>query len=565
MPELVQTLFISVFGELHEVALTVLLICLVGAVGMALGELKIKGVGLGVGGVLFAGIAFGHFGAEIPAYLFNFIRDFGLILFVYTIGIQVGPGFFESLKKSGLKLNLLASSIVLLGAAIALALGFALGLPLSATLGLFSGAVTNTPSLAAAQQVLGELGLSAPDVAVTGTAYAMAYPFGIVGILVAMLLVRFALRIVPENEASTFEETRKREAGNIDMIDLLIQNPGLNGIKLRDLAVLQWAGVVASRLRRGDEVTVPTGETTLHVGDIIHLVGPQDKLNGLVHTIGEVTSSAHTLKNTDIQLEKMAVTNTAILGKSIFQAGFSSGQNVVITRVNRAGIDLSPMSGLKLQFGDIVSIVGRAADIESAAPSIGNARHKLQQMDILPMFVGIALGVLLGSIAFHLPGMPAPIKLGLAGGPLLVSILLARLGHIGRHVWFMPPSAMFGLRELGIVMFLAVVGMKAGHSFVDTLIHGNGLLWFFCGAAVTLLPLLAVGLAGRLIFKLNYLTLCGVLAGSMTDPPALAFANAMSRTDAPALAYATVYPLTMCLRILIVQIMALILWSGLAG
>lgn len=562
MPQIFIDLFHGLFGELNDVALAALLISVVGACGVALGEIKIKGIGLGVGGVLFAGIAFGHFGAELSPELLQFIRDFGLILFVYTIGIQVGPGFFESLKKAGLTLNLLAASIVGMGALVVMALAKLLALPVPAMLGLFSGAVTNTPSLAAGQQILGELGVPAAEIATTGTAYAIAYPFGIAGILIAILLVRFVLRILPEDEAAAFEKMRQQDAGSIDMIDLLIQNPGLNGLKISELTVLQWAGVVPSRLRRGNEVMVPTADTIIHTGDILHIVGPQEKLKGLVHTIGEIASPVRTEQDKEIHVEKLAVTNTAILGKSIAQSGYSAGQKVAITRVTRAGVDLSPMSGLRLQFGDIVTIVGRAEDIDEAAPSIGNSRHKLQHMEVLPLFVGIALGVLLGSIAFTLPGMPVPVKLGLAGGPLIMAIFLARIGHIGPYVWFMPPSVMYGLREVGIVMFLAAVGLKAGHNFVDTLLSGEGLLWFVCGAAVTLIPLLIAGFVGRLVLKLNYLTLTGVLAGSMTDPPALAFASAMSRTDAPALAYATVYPLTMCLRILIVQLMGLALWGG---
>lgn len=562
MPQLFLDLFHSLFGELQDVALAVLLISVVGAVGVALGELKMRGIGLGVGGVLFAGIAFGHFGAELPPDLLQFIRDFGLILFVYTIGVQVGPGFFESLKKAGLQLNLLAACIVGMSCLIVAALSKVLSIPLPAMLGLYSGAVTNTPSLAAGQQMLAELGLPPEEIASTGTAYAIAYPFGIAGILLAMLLVRFVLRILPQDEATAFEDRRKREAGNIDMIDLLIQNPGFDGIRLGEMTVLQWAGVVPSRLRRGEEVMVPTSDTIIHTGDILHIVGPQEKLKGLVHTIGEVASPIRTERDNEIGVEKLAVTNTAILGKTIAQTGFSSGQNVFITRVNRAGVDLSPMSGLKLQFGDIVTLVGRPKDIDMAAPSIGNSRHKLQHMEVLPLFVGIALGVLLGSLALHLPGMPAPVKLGLAGGPLIMAIFLARIGHIGPYVWFMPPSVMYGLRELGIVMFLAAVGLKAGHNFVDTLLNGDGMLWFGCGIIVTLVPLLIAGFFGRIVMKLNYLTLSGVLAGSMTDPPALAFASAMSHTDAPALAYATVYPLTMCLRILAVQLMGLALWGG---
>lgn len=557
-----DTMVQNVFGGFSDIALVVLLVSAVGAVGVALGEFKVRGVGLGVGGVLFAGIAFGHFGADPDPHLLHFLRDFGLILFVYTIGIQVGPGFFQALRRSGLRLNALAVSVVLMSAGLAVWLGQLCGLSLPATLGLLSGAVTNTPSLAAGQQMLTELGMNPATLSVTGTAYAIAYPFGIAGTILAIVLVRLLLRLDPAREAEVYEEARRREAGQLDGLDLSIQNHGFQGVPLKDISVLQWAEAVVSRLRRGEEVIIPTPETTLQVGDWIHVVGPREKLQGLVHTLGEQEASCLTMKDTAIRVEKLVVTNTAMLGKTIAQTGLYAGQCVVITRVTRAGVDLSPLSGLKLQFGDLVTVVGHPDDIAVAAEKIGNARHRLEHLQVFPIFFGLALGVLLGSVAIHLPGMPVPLKLGLAGGPLIVAILLSRLGHLGPYVWFMPGSAMHGLRELGIVMFLAAVGLSAGDTFVATLTQGDGLLWFGVGALVTLVPLLVAGVVGRLVLRLNYLTLSGVLAGSMTDPPALAFATTMSRTDAPALAYATVYPLTMCLRILIVQVIGLALWAG---
>ncbi len=559
---MLQSLLQAIFGDFGAVGTAVMLIGMVGTLGLILGELSIKGVRLGIGGVLFSGILIGHFGGHVDGELAQFIREFGLMLFVYTIGIQVGPGFFQSLRKAGLPLNTVAVTAVTLSAAFAMMFALLFDMPVPAILGLFSGAVTNTPSLAAGQQILTELSAASPQAGLTGTAYAIAYPFGIIGTIIAILLLRVLFKINTTHEEKNFETERVAQNGTIEGVDLVIRNSSLAGTRLGDIAILQWAGVVVSRLRRNDDVIVPTPDTRLQTNDILHIVGPQDRLQGLIHTLGEQEQSALTLQTTDIQMEKMIVTNTKILGKAFGNDSFNVGTECVVTRINRAGIDFSATSGLPLQFGDVVTVVGPPPALEHAATILGNSSKTLNHPQILPILIGLILGVLLGSIAIPIPGMPAPIKLGLAGGPLLVAIILSRVGHMGKHVWFMPSAAMLALRELGIIMFLSVVGLKAGEKFFDTLLNGQGLVWFFMGVVITLVPLLMAACLGRLLFKINYFTLSGVLAGSMTDPPALAFATSRTKSEAPALGYATVYPLTMCLRIIVVQVMALLLWTG---
>lgn len=555
---------IALFDGLPDIARILLMLSLIAAAGLALGQLKVRGVGLGIGGVLFAGIAGGHaakaLGVTLDTHVLHFLREFGLVLFVYTIGVQVGPGFFAALKRSGLTLNLLAASLVLLGVAVAVAIHLLAGVPLPAVLGIFSGAVTNTPSLGAAQQILQEMGAPRAAIETPSLGYAIAYPFGIVGILIAMLAVRSIFRLDSAAEAESFERRRKAEVENLETLDVAVRNPTVFGAALRDVHLFGDLGIVASRMMRGGRLCVPHPDTTIQAGDVFHLVGPRPKLEKIKLFLGEASEVTLTTKGTDVRWDRLVVTNEHVLGKTIGQLDLADAYDVVVSRVNRAGVELVPSPALHLQFGDIVTAIGKPADLQRVAHLVGNATRKLQQVEFVPVFVGIALGVLLGSLPLYLPGMPAPLKLGLAGGPLVVAILLSRLGHFGPLVWFMPPAANLALREIGIVLFLAVVGFLSGDRFIDTLLNGEGLSWILYGATITLIPLLIVGLAARAVFKLNYLSVCGLLAGSMTDPPALAFANAMAPCEAPALAYATVYPLVMFLRILAPQLIVLFLW-----
>ena len=551
---------------MSDIALSISILALVAVLGLWIGNWRLYGVGLGIGGVLFGGIFVGHFtsdwGIELNYHTLHFIQEFGLILFVYTIGIQVGPGFFASLRSSGLKLNAFATLIVLLGCLVTVALYYLFDVPLPVILGVFSGAVTNTPSLGAGQQILTELGEKQNLLDLTGMGYAIAYPFGICGILLTMWLIRMIFRVNVNKEADEFEVTNGHKKSSLHTINVSIKNPNLNGLLLKDIPALSDGNIVCSRLKRGEDLYVPKPDSRVEVNDLLHLVGNKNALEKARLVIGEEVDASLSTRGTELRVQRLVVTNEVVLGKKIRDLDLKEKYDVVVSRLNRAGVELIPTSNSTLQFGDILNLVGRHEAIEAVSGMVGNAHQKLQQVQMLPVFVGIGLGVLLGSIPFYLPGFPAAIKLGLAGGPLIVALILARIGSIGKMYWFMPPSANLALREIGIVLFLAVVGLKSGGNFVETLVQGDGLSWMGYGVAITAIPLITVGILARILGHINYLTICGMLAGSMTDPPALAFANALHETSgASALAYATVYPLVMCLRILSPQILALILWT----
>ncbi|AWD02423.1 putative transporter [Klebsiella aerogenes] len=551
---------------MSDIALTVSVLALVAVVGLWIGNVKIRGVGFGIGGVLFGGIIVGHFvdqaGITLSSPMLHFIQEFGLILFVYTIGIQVGPGFFASLRVSGLKLNLFAILIVVLGGLVTAILHKLFNIPLPVVLGIFSGAVTNTPALGAGQQILRDLGLPFDVVDQMGMSYAMAYPFGICGILLTMWLVRLFFRINVEKEAQQFDESSGNGHAHLHTINVRVENPNLNNMAIQDVPMLNSDKIICSRLKRDELLMVPAPGTLIQHGDLLHLVGRPEDLHNAQLVIGKEVATSLSTRGTDLKVERVVVTNEKVLGKKIRDLHFKQRYDVVISRLNRAGVELVASSHASLQFGDILNLVGRPQAIDAVANELGNAQQKLQQVQMLPVFIGIGLGVLLGSIPLFIPGFPAALKLGLAGGPLIMALILGRIGSIGKLYWFMPPSANLALRELGIVLFLAVVGLKSGGDFVDTLLHGEGLSWIAYGIFITAIPLLTVGILARMLAKMNYLTLCGMLAGSMTDPPALAFANNLHATSgAAALSYATVYPLVMFLRIITPQLLAVLFWG----
>ncbi|HFS0581827.1 TPA: putative transporter [Klebsiella pneumoniae] len=551
---------------MSEIALTVSVLALVAVVGLWIGNVKIRGVGFGIGGVLFGGIIVGHFvdqaGVTLSSPMLHFIQEFGLILFVYTIGIQVGPGFFASLRVSGLRLNLFAILIVILGGLVTAVLHKLFNIPLPVVLGIFSGAVTNTPALGAGQQILRDLGVPFEVVDQMGMSYAMAYPFGICGILLTMWLVRLFFRINVEKEAQRFEESSGNGHAHLHTINVRVENPNLNQKAIQDVPMLNSDNIVCSRLKRGELLMVPAPGTLIQAGDLLHLVGRPEDLHNAQLVIGQEVATSLSTRGTDLKVERVVVTNEKVLGKKIRDLHVKQRYDVVISRLNRAGVELVASSSASLQFGDILNLVGRPEAIDAVAAELGNAQQKLQQVQMLPVFIGIGLGVLLGSIPLFIPGFPAALKLGLAGGPLIMALILGRIGSIGKLYWFMPPSANLALRELGIVLFLAVVGLKSGGDFVATLTQGDGLSWIAYGIFITAIPLLTVGILARMLAKMNYLTLCGMLAGSMTDPPALAFANNLHATSgAAALSYATVYPLVMFLRIITPQLLAVLFWG----
>ncbi|HCU4489071.1 TPA: putative transporter [Escherichia coli] len=551
---------------MSDIALTVSILALVAVVGLFIGNVKFRGIGLGIGGVLFGGIIVGHFvsqaGMTLSSDMLHVIQEFGLILFVYTIGIQVGPGFFASLRVSGLRLNLFAVLIVIIGGLVTAILHKLFDIPLPVVLGIFSGAVTNTPALGAGQQILRDLGTPMEMVDQMGMSYAMAYPFGICGILFTMWMLRVIFRVNVETEAQQHESSRTNGGALIRTINIRVENPNLHDLAIKDVPILNGDKIICSRLKREETLKVPSPDTIIQLGDLLHLVGQPADLHNAQLVIGQEVDTSLSTKGTDLRVERVVVTNENVLGKRIRDLQFKERYDVVISRLNRAGVELVASGDISLQFGDILNLVGRPSAIDAVANVLGNAQQKLQQVQMLPVFIGIGLGVLLGSIPVFVPGFPAALKLGLAGGPLIMALILGRIGSIGKLYWFMPPSANLALRELGIVLFLSVVGLKSGGDFVNTLVNGEGLSWIGYGALITAVPLITVGILARMLAKMNYLTMCGMLAGSMTDPPALAFANNLHPTSgAAALSYATVYPLVMFLRIITPQLLAVLFWS----
>ena len=551
---------------MSDIAITISLLALVAVIGLWIGHWKIRGVGLGIGGVLFGGIIVAHFtnqyGLQLDAHTLHFVQEFGLILFVYTIGIQVGPGFFASLRKSGLKLNAFAILVVVLGSVAAVIVHKVADVPLDIALGIYAGAVTNTPALGAGQQILTELGVQQTTVTM-GMSYAMAYPFGICGILLAMWLIRLFFKVKVDDEAARFNAESGQEKESLHSISVKVTNQNLDGLTLIEVPGFSDEEVVCSRLKREDMEIVPKASTEIRTNDILQLVGDDAALSKMRLIIGHEVDAPTSSYSGEIRAERVVVTNEKVLGKKIRTLGIHQKYGVVISRLNRAGIELVPTANTTLQFGDVLHMVGHTDVLNKAISVIGNAQQKLLQVQMLPVFIGIGLGVLVGSIPFYIPGFPVALKLGLAGGPLVVALILARIGTIGKLYWFMPPSANLALREIGIVLFLAVVGLKSGASFFDTLLNGSGLEWMGYGIFITFIPLMITGILARLYGKLNYLTICGLLAGSMTDPPALAFANEIKEDNgAAALSYATVYPLVMFLRIMSPQLLAVLLWAA---
>lgn len=551
---------------MSDIALTVSMLALVAVLGVWIGNWRIYGVGLGIGGVLFGGIMVGHFAQYFQFTLNNdmlhFIQKFGLILFVYTIGIQVGPGFFSSLRVSGLRLNGFALLTVLLGCIVTIIIHKLFAVPLPIILGIFSGAVTNTPSLGAGQQILADLGSNATQVTLMGTGYAMAYPLSICGILLVMWLLRVVFSIMVEAEARQFDNSNGHHHEQLQTMNIKVNNPNLQGLAIQDVPMINSDAIVCSRLKRGDTLMVPAPATLIQLGDYLHLVGARHDLDQARLVMGDEVDTSLSTRGTDLHVERVVVTHDKVLGRKIRELNLKQNYDVVISRLNRAGVELVASNNATLQFGDILNLVGRKAAIDALAYIVGNAQQKLQQVQMLPVFIGIGLGVLVGSVPLFIPGFPVALRLGLAGGPLVVALILGRIGGIGKLCWFMPPSANLALRELGIVLFLSVVGLKSGGDFFDTLLYGEGIWWVAYGECITIIPLLIVGVLARTLGKMNYLTLCGILAGSITDPPALAFANGLhASSGAAALSYATVYPLAMFLRIMSPQLLAVLFWS----
>lgn len=548
-----------------NVAHSVLVLGLTIAIGLILGRIKIGPISLGITWVLFAGIVLSHFGMVIDPRTCLFVKEFGLILFVYSIGLQVGPAFFSSLKDGGVQLNMLATVIVLLGCIACYIIHIVTGEELITMVGVMSGAVTNTPGLGAAQQTISDImnDSTAAHAAnnLSASAYAMAYPLGVIGIIVSIVLIRYIFRIKLDKEERNLHHDN---APRTITLDLKVVNLGIVGKSIEDIVRITQREFVVSRMIRNGEQQIVSGSTTLEEDDILRIVLGTPDVTLIQSLIGEQIAMDEKVwkHGGEAHLEKrrIVVTKSSLNGKHIGELHLRETYNVTITRVVRAGVELVATYGLRLQMGDVVVTVGRKNDLDQVAAILGNSVRRLDHPNLLPIFIGIFLGVLLGSLPILIPGIPQPVKLGLAGGPLIVAILVARYGPKFKLVTFTTNSANMMLREIGISLFLASVGLGAGEGFVEALTNG-GYWWIFYGLIITVAPLLIVGFIARRIMKIDYFSIMGLLSGGMTDPPALAYANSLASTDRAAVAYATVYPLTMFLRIFAAQILVLIALS----
>lgn len=546
----------------NSIAHIVALYAFVIAAGVLLGKIKFFGISLGVTFVLFVGIMVGHFGFTGNPAILSFIQDFGLILFVFCIGLQVGPSFFSSFKKGGITMNLLAVGIVMLNIAVALALYFALQgrVEMPMMVGILCGAVTNTPGLGAANEALQQLSYNGPEIAM---GYACAYPLGVMGIILSMIVIRYICRVDMNRES---EEIQQEEEANPHLkpytLSLKMQNKALVGKTLSQVQTFLSRDFVCTRIIQEGNMNTPNAKTVLHMDDKMLVVCAEDDSEAIQAFIGsriDLDWDATNQLDKPMVSRRILVTQPKINGKTLGELHFSSMYGVNVTRVNRSGIDLFAARNLRLQVGDRVMVVGTQDAIERVAGLLGNQLKRLDHPNIVTIFVGILCGIIFGSLPIAIPGMPTPVKLGLAGGPLIISILIGRFGHKVKLVTYTTMSANLMLREVGLVLFLASVGIKAGGNFVHMVVEGDGLLYVGLGFLITFIPLLIMGIVARWRHRINYYTLMGLIAGSNTDPPALAYANQISGNDAPAVGYSTVYPLAMFLRILTAQLLILTL------
>lgn len=541
-----------------SVAHIVFLYAFVISLGVMLGKIKVFGVSLGVTFVLFVGILMGHFGFTGDTHILHFIRDFGLILFVFCIGLQVGPSFFSSFKKGGMTLNLLAFLIVALNVIVALVIYFIMGdrVSLPMMVGILCGAVTNTPGLGAAQEALSQINYTGDPIAL---GYACAYPLGVIGIIGSIIVIRYIFRINFANEEKDWNHQTEDTHHPPLVFHVEIRNQAIFGKTLGNVGNFLGRPFVCSRINKKGEVSSPTTDTLLEEGDQLRIICSEEDKEAVCLFLGKEIDIDLAQKNSPLVSRRILVTKTEINGKKLGSLNFRNMYGVNVTRVNRAGMDLFANPNLELQVGDRVMVVGSEEAVERVAGVLGNSLKRLNEPNIITIFIGIFLGILVGSLPIAFPGMPTPLKLGLAGGPLVVAILIGRFGTKMHLVTYTTQSANLMLREIGIVLFLASVGIKAGANFVHTVVEGDGLLYVGAGFLITIIPLLLVGIFARIYYKTNYFMLMGLIAGSNTDPPALAYSNQVTGSDAPAVGYSTVYPLSMFLRILTGQMIILLL------
>lgn len=526
---------------------------LVITIGVLLGRVKVAGISLGVTWILFVGIIASHFGVRVESQTLNFFKEFGLVLFVFSIGLQVGPSFFSSFKKAGIGMNMVAVAIVVIGVAVTVAIHYATGVPMSTMVGILSGAVTNTPGLGAATQTYTDItNLDDPSISL---GYAVAYPLGVIGIIASLIFLRYFFKISFDREYAEIERRKGLKIG-ADRITLVVGNPSLEGRTIDEVQELAGRHFVISRICGQDgKIQIAKSDSALKLSDKILVVAEPKDIDFLVAFFGKRIEMEWQKMDTALEARRVMITNPNVNGKTLGKLGLYGGFSFNITRVNRAGIDLVAHPDLQLQMGDRVTAVGTATSLKNVEKILGNSMMRLRQPNLVPIFLGILVGVFVGSIPFFIPGIPQPIKLGLAGGPLIVSILLSRFGPKFKLVTYTTVSANLMIREIGIAIFLAGVGLGAGQDFVSTVINGGGYKWIGYGAVITVLPVVIGGIIARLCLKLDYFTLMGVLSGSTTNPPALAYSNATADNDMPAVGYATVYPLTMFLRVLSAQLL----------
>ncbi len=543
------------------IAHNLMLVALVVAVGIQLGKVKFFGVSLGVTMVLFLGILLSHFGYVMEPTVLHFLKEFGLILFVYSVGLQVGPGFFSSLRKGGLSLNLVAMGIVFLGVLTTLVLHFVTGLNMSTMVGILSGAVTNTPGLGAASQAFSDMyGETDPNIAL---GYAVAYPLGVVGIITSMIVIRSVLRVRLDREQARIKKEEEDPSKDVMALSLCVSNPSIFGKTVAEMhGLIGDHKFVISRHwdKEADTVSIANGNTELNKGDRIFVIAVPEELEVVKNFVGEEVKMDRKQwipTASELVSKQVIVTNGKINGKKLGSLQLRQVYGVNVTRVNRSGVDMVASPSLPLLVGDRLLIVGSEAALPRVEEMIGNSEKKLLSPNLMGIFLGIAIGVFVGSIPLHFPGIPQPAKLGLAGGPLIIAILLSRFGYRYGLITYTTQSANLMLREIGISLFLACVGLGAGQGFVDTILNG-GWQWVGYGVIITVFPLLVMGVISIKCLKVNYFTLMGILSGAMTDPPALAYANSVAGNDAPAIGYATVYPLTMFMRILTAQMLILL-------
>ena len=540
---------------------SILLLSFVIAAGIQLGKIKVFGVSLGITLVLFVGIILGHFGFTINHNVIHFFKEFGLILFVYSVGMQVGPGFFSSFKQGVITLNMLACGIVFLGVLTAVILHYATGIPMPTMVGILSGAVTNTPGLGAAQQAFSDMhGVSDNTIAL---GYAVAYPLGVIGIILSIILIKYIFRVSFDKENEQLNSEDSSHTNEAKPISLIVKNPAIFNKTVAELSnLLEHRDFVISRVWRDSnkQIEIASANTVLQENDKVFVITTETDAETIKTFIGEEIDME---RKQWIRMEsqfinrRILITKPELNGKRLGQLKLRKLYGINITRINRAGVDLVAKPGLTLQVGDRVNVVGTETAVSNVEKVLGNSMKRLNEPNLITIFVGIALGIVLGSIPISFPGIPQPVKLGLAGGPLVVAILISRFGYHYKLITYTTQSANLMLREIGITLFLACVGISAGDGFVDTIVNNGGFAWIGYGFIITFVPLMIIGCIGRYFCKVNYFTLMGLIAGSTTDPPALAYSNATAGNDAPSVGYATVYPLTMFLRVLTAQLLIL--------